>query len=98
MNGNEVLEKLFTSRARVKLLSVLLLHPERSYYMRELAKVTEETFSNVRRELKNLEELEIIQSQQNANARYYHINKSHYLYPDLKGIIQKSKEKSTDTK
>ena len=95
MNGNNILEKLFTSRARVKLLSTLVMHPDRSYFMRELARETGETFSNIRKEIKNLEELKIITGEQNSRAKYYIINTEHYLYPELKGLVVKTEEAVT---
>ena len=97
MNGNGILQKLFTSRARVKLLSTLVLHPDRSFFMREIARETGETFSNIRKEIKNLEELKIITGEQNHRAKYYIINTEHYLYPELKGLVVKTEESEAVT-
>ena len=55
-----MLEHLFGSKTRVKLLRIFLNHPENSYYIRELTRLTGLQINAVRRELNNLEELDII--------------------------------------
>ena len=85
-----ILNRLFSSKTRVKLLTALFTEPEREYYMRELARATDEVIGSVQRELCNLEELNLVVSQRRANAKYFRANRRHYLYPDLKNIILKT--------
>ena len=54
-----MLERLFSSRARVKLLELFLLHPEREIHVREICRITGLNINAVRRELANLEGLRL---------------------------------------
>ncbi len=56
-----MLEQLFGSRTRWKLLRIFLSHPDEKYFVRELARTAHETLNSVRRELANLEEQGIVQ-------------------------------------
>ena len=85
-----MLEKLFTSRVRVRLLTLLLTHPTEAFYIRQIARLTGETYNNVRQELQNLAQLGLILSERRANAAYYQANVEHFLFPELKRIILKT--------
>jgi hypothetical protein len=50
-----MLDSFFGSKARVKILKVFLLNPEKKYYLRQLARDLGLQVNSVRRELKNLE-------------------------------------------
>ena len=56
-----MLEQLFGSRTRVKLLRLFLLNPEDKYYVREITRLVSEQINSVRRELSNLESLDLIE-------------------------------------
>jgi DNA-binding MarR family transcriptional regulator len=85
-----ILDRLFSSKTRVKILTALLAEPEREYYMRELARSTEEVIGSVQRELGNLEELNLVVSQRRAHARLFRGNRRPYLSPELKSMIAKT--------
>jgi hypothetical protein len=55
-----MLEKLFGSKTRVKILKLFLLHPEDRLYMRQIARNLKLQINSVRRELENLEDLDIL--------------------------------------
>ncbi|PIR13931.1 hypothetical protein COV49_00580 [Candidatus Falkowbacteria bacterium CG11_big_fil_rev_8_21_14_0_20_39_10] len=57
-----MLGKLFGSRARVKILKLFLLHPDKKYYIRQLARDLKLQVNSVRRELENLEEFGLLVS------------------------------------
>jgi predicted transcriptional regulator len=78
-----MLEKLFTSRVRVRLLTLFLTHPTEALYIRQIARLTGETYNNVRQELQNLAQLGLILSERRANATYYWANVEHFLFPEL---------------
>jgi len=42
-----MLQKLFSSRVRVEILSVFLMNPERELYVREVERLTGEDYKNV---------------------------------------------------
>ena len=85
-----MLERLFTSRTRVKLLQLLLLHPEREIHIREICRITGLNINAVRRELANLEELGLLHSRNAGNARFYTANIANPIYPELTGIFVKT--------
>lgn len=71
------LEKLFGSKTRTKLLSLFFSNPEKSYYVREITRVISEQINSVRRELTNLEGINIIKSETYDNKIYYSANMKH---------------------
>ncbi len=85
-----MLEKLFTSKTRVKLLALFLLNPGTEMYVREIARRTNENTNAVRRELKNLEEIGLLSSTRKGNLRYYTVNKNMSIYAELTNIILKT--------
>lgn len=85
-----MLEKLFTSRVRVRLLTLFLTHPTEAFYIRQIVRLTGETYNNVRQELQNLAQLGLILTERRANAIYYRANVDHFLFPELKRIILKT--------
>ena len=55
-----VIEKLFGSKTRAKLLKLFFENSDKSFYVREITRVIEEQIHSVRRELLNLESIGII--------------------------------------
>jgi predicted nucleotidyltransferase len=85
-----MLEALFTSKVRIKVLTLFLTHPEEHFYARELAQRTGEHYSAVWQELGNLERIGLLMSEQGANVKYYRVNSSFPIYSDLRRIILKT--------
>src|SRR6476646_6024673 len=52
--GNTMVEQLFGSKTRVKLLSLFFNNPGRPFYVREITRKIDEQINSVRRELANL--------------------------------------------
>jgi len=63
-----MLEKLFGSVSRVKLLKIFLLNPDKKYYIRQLARDLKLQVNSVRRELGNLEEFGLLSSDDNNST------------------------------
>lgn len=82
--------KLFSSKVRIKLLNAFLSLPDARFYVRELARKTEEDISNIHKELRNLETLGLLNSKIRGNLKFYSVNKDFFLYPELKEIIFKT--------
>jgi len=57
-----MLEKLFSSKARVKILNLFLLNPNEKFYIRQLSRQLKLQLNSVRRELENLEKFGILTS------------------------------------
>lgn len=60
INLKKMLNKLFSSKTRVKLLKLFLFNPEKQFFVRELTRVLGEHLNSIRRELSNLEEMGFI--------------------------------------
>lgn len=88
--GLETLERLFSSRTRIGLLALFFMHPDRRYYVRQIARELKRDISGIKRELDNLEQAGILNSEKVGNLRYYVANRSAPLFADIKGIIDKT--------
>ena len=84
-----MLKNLFTSNARVKLLTLFLLNPEREYFVRELTRELDEQINSVRRELDNLKKVGLLKSRARNRRKFYSVNKGHILFRELRSIIVK---------
>ncbi|KKP36738.1 MAG: polymerase subunit beta protein [Candidatus Peregrinibacteria bacterium GW2011_GWA2_33_10] len=85
-----MLKHLFTSKARVKLLSLFLLQPDEEYYIRELTRKLDEQINSVRRELDNLKKMGLLKSKFKNRRKFYVVNKNFVLFYDLRNIIVKA--------
>jgi predicted nucleotidyltransferase len=85
-----MLQALFSSRVRVKLLTHFFSHPDERFYARELARRLGEHYNAVWQELGNLAQLSLLIGEQDANVKYYCLNPDFPLYPELKRIILKT--------
>ncbi|MEI6249342.1 MAG: transcriptional regulator [bacterium] len=82
-----MIEQLFGSKTRVKLLQLFYGNPNRSFYVREITRKIDEQINSVRRELSNLLSIGIIVSDSNNNKLYYEVNQKFKFYPQLKEIF-----------
>jgi DNA-binding transcriptional regulator YhcF (GntR family) len=64
-----MLEKLFGSKTRVKLLKIFLLNPDQKYYIRQLARNLKTQVNSIRRELNNLEDFGLLISDDNNSIK-----------------------------
>ncbi len=82
-----MIEQLFGSKTRVKLLHLFYSNPNRSFYVREITRNIDEQINSVRRELANLLSIGIISSDSNNNRLYYEVNQDYEYYPPLSTIF-----------
>lgn len=85
-----MLKKLIGSRTRINILKLFVLNPKQDYYVRETSRLTKESFDPVRRELMQLEEIGLLISRVSGRQKYYSLNTSHTLFPEIKSIILKT--------
>jgi predicted transcriptional regulator len=88
-----MIEQLFGSKTRVKLLQLFYSNPNRSFYVREITRKIDEQINSVRRELANLLSIGIISSDNNNNRLYYEVNQQYEYYPALAAIFGKGGSK-----
>lgn len=82
-----MIEQLFGSKTRVKLLQLFYGNPNRSFYVREITRKIDEQINSVRRELANLLSIGIIASDTNNNRLYYEVNQQFDHYGALASIF-----------
>lgn len=82
-----MIEQLFGSKTRVKLLQLFYSNPNRSFYVREITRKIDEQINSVRRELANLLNVGIIVSDTNNNRLYYEVNQEFEHYAPLRQIF-----------
>lgn len=82
-----VIDALFGSKTRVKLLHLFLNNPNRAFYVREITRKIDEQINSVRRELANMLSIGIIKSETANNRLYYEINQSYMHYEPLRQIF-----------
>jgi hypothetical protein len=82
-----MIEQLFGSKTRVKLLQLFYSNPNRSFFVREITRKIDEQINSVRRELSNLLNVGIITSETNNNKLYYEVNQKFEYYDPLREIF-----------
>jgi len=92
-----MIEQLFGSKTRVKLLQLFYGNPNRSFYVREITRKIDEQINSVRRELANLLSVGIITSDNSNNKLYYEVNQKYEYYEPLHIIFGGSASKSKAT-
>lgn len=85
-----MLERLFSSKTRVKLLQLFLKNPNKKYYVRELTRHIDERINSVRRELDNLLQLGLLVDFRDEKKRFYQVDKSFVYYKELKALVTKA--------
>ncbi len=81
--NRDMIEQLFGSKTRVKLLQLFMSNPNRSFYVREITRKIDEQINSVRRELANLLSIGIISSDNTNNRLYYEVDQKFEFYNPL---------------
>ncbi len=82
-----MIEQLFGSKTRVKLLRLFFSNPNRSFYVREITRIVDEQINSVRRELANMLSLGIITSDSSNNKLYYEVNQKYEYFDALQSMF-----------
>lgn len=82
-----MIDALFGSKTRVKLLHLFMNNPNRAFYVREITRKIDEQINSVRRELSNMLSIGIIQSDSSNNKLYYEVNQNYIHYQPLKAMF-----------
>ncbi len=94
-----MLNQLFGSEARVKILNIFLTKPDGEYYLRQLARDLELQVNSVRRELVNLEQIgliiPVVNETKNKEKKYYAVSRDFLLFNELKSLFIKAQLLST---
>ena len=85
-----ILDKIFTGKIRVQLLTKLLLNPASTVYLRGLERDLGVSSNTVRLELNKLSDMQLIQEQvndENSKTKHYSVNTKHPMFKSLRGLI-----------
>ncbi|MCK5607789.1 hypothetical protein KAR91_38255 [Candidatus Pacearchaeota archaeon] len=91
-----MLKALFSSKARIKLLTVFLLNPDEEYFIRELTRKLDEQINSIRRELDNLKKIGLLRSRVKNRKKYFFCNKDFVIFNELRDIILKAMNNDGD--
>ncbi|MFC1843571.1 winged helix-turn-helix domain-containing protein [Thermodesulfobacteriota bacterium] len=87
---NSLFSGLITSKTRIKILMRLFLNPKQHAYLRELASEFNASPSQVREELRQLDEAGFLESHKNGRQILYQANQKHSLFKELQSMVQKA--------
>ena len=82
-----MIDALFGSKTRVKLLHLFMNNPGKAFYVREITRLIDEQINSVRRELSNLLEVGVITSSTAENKLYYEVNQRYEYYVPFRAIF-----------
>ena len=84
------LSSILFSDYRSRVLGLLLLHPERTYYLREIARITGTVPGTLKRELDKLLEVGLLTVKKVGNQNHYRANQDCPVYVDLANVLRKT--------
>jgi predicted nucleotidyltransferase len=84
------LVELLFKEYRRRVLSLLLLHPEKSYHVREIARLTGTLPGTLHKELSKLAEARLLRKVEQGNQVLYQANRQSLIYEELASILRKT--------
>src|SRR5215467_16057961 len=85
-----MLNELFLSKVRVKLLELFFAGPDNIYYVREIVRSVDEQINAVRAELTRMEKIGLLTSEWRANRKYYAVRKDYVYFDELLRLVNKT--------
>lgn len=82
-----MVDQLFGSKTRVKLLKFFFANQDEEFFVRELTRLLDEQINSIRRELINLSDAGVVKSSEKENKVYYSLNKDGEMYEGLDKIL-----------
>lgn len=82
-----MIDALFGSKTRVKLLHLFLNNPGKAFYVREITRLIDEQINSVRRELSNMLDVDVITSENADNKLFYQVNQRYEFYVPFRAIF-----------
>lgn len=85
-----MIERLFGSKLRARLLGWLMTHPQERYFVRQLTAILHEDSTNVSRELARLASMGLLTCQQEGRQKYYQANRRCSVFEEMRGLAVKT--------
>jgi predicted DNA-binding transcriptional regulator YafY len=87
---SSILEVLFSSTARIEVLSLFLLNPDRHFYQREIGRETGQPIRAVQREMDRLAGIGLLVRAEEGNRVFYYLDSQFPLLAELTALFQKA--------
>lgn len=91
-----MVDQLFGSKTRVKLLKFFFANQDEEFFVRELTRLLDEQINSIRRELINLADAGVVKSITKENKVFYRLNKDGELYEGLDKILSPKAEATSE--
>jgi predicted nucleotidyltransferase len=75
---------------RRRVLGLLLLHPDKAYHVREIARLTHTVAGTLHKELSNLAQVGILRKSTQGNQVSYQANRNGLVFEELASILRKT--------
>jgi len=93
---SEILEKLFHSKAEVKILRLFLNNVDEEFLAGEVAKKSKTNIVSTRKEINNLAKIKFLLAKKKLKKTYYNANQNFIFYDELKKLIFKTSPTSSE--
>lgn len=87
---SDILETLFGSRTRARLLRFFLLNPEQEYQSSEIIRRNMTRKPEALREIKSFKRIKFILERRKKGKKFYILNTNFPFYPELRNLVVKS--------
>jgi predicted transcriptional regulator len=94
--GKEILEQLFDSLVKVRLLKLFLRNKGQSFTLQEIAKRIKSNSSACQRQIRKLESIKFINSRVKNGKKHYSVNRDFDFYNELRTLVLKSSPTSKE--
>ena len=78
------------SNVQQRVLALIFMHPDRSFYTRQIVKVLRSGTGAVERELAKLEQSGLVCVERIGNQKHYRANRNAPIFEELQGILRKT--------
>lgn len=85
-----MLQQLFGSRLRARVIGWLFTHTDERFYVRQLTDLLGEDSTNLSRELARLESMGIVTSERDGREKYYRANADSPVFEELRSLAVKT--------
>jgi len=85
-----MLQQLFGSRLRARVIGWLFTHTDERFYVRQLTDLLGEDSTNLSRELARLESMGIVVSEKDGREKYYRANGDSAVFEELQSLAVKT--------
>ncbi len=86
----KLLETVFGSKLRAKIIGWLFTHPDERYFVRQLTSILNEDPTNISRELVRLAEAGLLKARTEGRQKYYQADSNSPVFAEFCGIAVKS--------